>query len=292
MELELFLHAIKHAFLDSIIVFPFLILTYILIEIIERKANLLGSGNILRGKHAPLFGGLAGIFPQCGISVMSAKLYDKDLIKMGTLLAVFIATSDEAFAVLLTSGNILALVMLILLKLVLAVTIGYVVNAFVKKTMVVKYRAMNFKHEDYCRQCGASSNAKTKLEAYFIYPLIHALKTFVFILVINFVFGLIIEFIGEENIVAFMQANKFVQPFLTALVGLIPNCASSILIAQLYTLNGITFGSMFAGLSVNAGVGLAVILKNKNKLKQNLFIVILLYAVSVGTGLILNLIIW
>ena len=133
MNFEILCEALHHAFLDSVIVLPFLILTYILIELIERKANLFKSTGILRGKHAPLFGGLAGIFPQCGISVMSAKLYDKDYVKAGTLLAVFIATSDEAFAVLLTSGKFIPLLALIGLKLVLAVTVGYIVNALSKK---------------------------------------------------------------------------------------------------------------------------------------------------------------
>lgn len=289
MDFEILWESLEHAFLDSVIVFPFLFLTYLLIEFIERKANLFKSTGILRGKHAPLFGGLAGIFPQCGISVMSAKLYDKDYIKAGTLLAVFIATSDEAFAVLLTSGKFLSLIALIGLKLVVAVAVGYIVNAFVKKTVSVKYKAISFSHEEYCRQCGASQNAKNKWQAYLLYPVIHALKTLAFIFVINFLFGLLVHLIGEDNIVAFMQGNKFIQPFLTAIVGLIPNCASSILITQLYTLNGITFGSMFAGLSVNAGVGLAVILKNKQKLKQNLFLLALLYIISVTIGLVLNL---
>ena len=287
MDFEILLEALHHAFLDSVIVLPFLILTYILIELIERKANLFKSTGILRGKHAPLFGGLAGIFPQCGISVMTAKLYDKNYVKAGTLLAVFIATSDEAFAVLLTSGKFIPLLALIGLKLLVAVSVGYIVNAFIKKTMVVKYRAISFSHEEYCRQCGSSVNAKNKWQAYLLYPVIHALKTLAFIFVINF--GLMVHLIGEDNILAFMQSNKLLQPFLTAVVGLIPNCASSILITQLYTLNGITFGSMFAGLSVNAGVGLAVILKNKQKLKQNLLLVGLLYAVSVSVGLILNI---
>lgn len=289
MNFEILWEALEHGFLDSIIVFPFLILTYILIELIERKANFFKSTGILRGTHAPLFGGLAGIFPQCGISVMSAKLYDKDYIKAGTLLAVFIATSDEAFAVLLTSGKIIPLLALIGLKLVVAVAVGYIVNAFIKKTISVKYKAISFSHEEYCRQCGISQNAKNKWQAYLLYPVIHALKTLAFIFAINFLFGLLVHLIGESNIIAFMQTNKFIQPFLTAIVGLIPNCASSILITQLYTLNGISFGSMFAGLSVNAGVGLAVILKNKQKLKQNLLLVALLYIISITVGLLLNL---
>ncbi len=290
MTIEIFWEILLDAIKDSLIVFPFLILTYIIIEYVERKSNLFNSGNGFRGKNAPLFGALAGIFPQCGVSVMSSKLYDKDMIKAGTLLSVFIATSDEAFAILLTSGNFLALAQLLISKFIVAIIVGYVVNAFIKRSVVVKYRAVSFKHEDYCRQCGSSAVAKTKLEAYFFYPILHALKTLAFIFIVNFVFGIIIFFVGEQNIISFMESKEILQPFLSAIVGLIPNCASSILITQLFVKGGITFGSMFAGLSVNAGVGLAIMLKNKSKLKSNLLIIALLYTISVSVGLLFNLI--
>ena len=290
MNFETFWEILLDAIKDSLIVFPFLILTYIIIEYIERKSNLFKNGNGFRGKNAPLFGALAGIFPQCGVSVMSAKLYDKDMIKAGTLLSVFIATSDEAFAILLTSGNFLSLILLIVSKFIVAVVVGYAVNAFIKKAVVIKYRLVSFKHEEYCRQCGNSTMAKTKFEAYFLYPLIHALKTLAFIFIVNLVFGIIIFFVGEQNIVAFMENKEILQPFLAGLVGLIPNCASSILITQLFVKGGISFGSMFAGLSVNAGVGLAIMLKNKTKLTKNLLLIALLYVISVSVGLIFNLI--
>ena len=290
MNLEIFWDILLDAIKDSLIVFPFLILTYIIIEYVERKSNLFSSGKGFRGKNAPLFGALAGIFPQCGVSVMSAKLYDKDMIKAGTLLSVFIATSDEAFAILLTSGKFLSLGMLLLSKFIVAIVVGYVVNAFIKKTMVIKYRSISFRHEEYCRQCGNSAVAKTKTQAYLLYPLIHAIKTLAFIFLVNLAFGIIIFFVGEENILAFMENKEILQPFLVGVVGLIPNCASSILITQLFVKGGISFGSMFAGLSVNAGVGLAIILKNKSKLIKNLLLIAFLYAVSVIIGLILNLI--
>lgn len=283
------LHVLLHSFLDSLVVLPFLLLTYIIIELIERKALFFRNGKLLGGKNAPLLAGALGIFPQCGFSVMSAKLYESNLIKVGTLLAVFIATSDEAFAVLLTNGKFLDLIILLVLKFVLAVAVGYLVNAFVKSRILVRYKKITFTHEEYCTQCGNSKNAKNLFEAYVLYPLIHALKTFVFVFIVNFIFALLIELVGEDKIILFMSKSIYIQPFVTALVGLIPNCASSILITQFFVNGGITFGSMFAGLSVNAGIGLAVILKNKSKFKSGLIIMLALYLISVAFGLIINL---
>ena len=283
------LHVLLHSFLDSLVVLPFLLLTYIIIELIERKALFFRNGKLLSGKNAPLLAGALGVFPQCGFSVMSAKLYESNLIKVGTLLAVFIATSDEAFAVLLTNGKFLDLIILLVLKFVCAVIVGYLVNAFVKSRILIRYKKITFTHEEYCTQCGNSKNAKNLFEAYVLYPLIHALKTFVFVFIVNFIFALLIELIGERQILDFMSKSIFIQPFVTALVGLIPNCASSILITQFFVNGGITFGSMFAGLSVNAGIGLAVVLKNKSKFKSGLIIMLALYLISVAFGLILNL---
>ncbi len=289
MTFKIFVDILLDALKDSGLVFPFLIITYVLIELIERKASFFRNGKFLRGTHSPVLAGALGVFPQCGFSVMSAKLYENKLIKVGTLMAVFIATSDEAFAILITNGKFLPLIFLLILKFLLAVVVGYLVNAFVKSAMAIKYRKIQFTHEEYCTQCGNSKNAKNNLEAYFWFPILHALKTLAFIFFVNLIFGVIITLVGEENIMNFMAKSKFLQPLFTSLVGLIPNCASSILITQLYIKNGITFGSMFAGLCCNAGVGLAVIYKSKTNLKNAILITLALYAISVAGGIIINL---
>ena len=291
MNFEIFLEILLDALKDSALVFPFLLLTYIIIEFIQRKSNVIKNGNFLTGKLAPLYGGALGLFPQCGFSVMSAKLYENNLIKAGTLLAVFIATSDEAFALLLTSGNVLPLFLLLGLKFIVAISVGFLVNAFIKKSISIKYRgATSIKHEEYCRQCGSANKAMTKIDAYLWYPLLHAFKTFLFVFAINLTFGIIIFYIGEENILHIMQTNLLLQPIVTSLVGFIPNCASSILITQLYIKNGITFGSMFSGLCCNAGIGIAIMLKNKKNIKTNLLIVAILFLVSIISGYVINLI--
>lgn len=287
--LDIFLDVLK----DSAIIFPFLVLTYILIEFLQRKASL-KDGNILKGKFAPFMASAVGLFPSCSASVMAAKLYEIDFIKTGTLLSVFIASSDEAFALLVTHGKIIPLLTLLGFKFALAVIVGFIVNAFApKRVSIVRYKGVNapkIDPEEYCTQC-IGGKAKTKLQAYLWFPLLHALRTFAFVFAISFAFGIIVDLIGEENISAFMQNKVYLQPALTALVGMIPNCASSILITQLYIDGGIAFGSMFAGLSVNAGVGLAIVLKDKKKIGRNLVMLLILYSVSVGAGMLLNLLV-
>lgn len=292
MNLEEIFHILWHSFIDSIVVFPFLILTYILIEVIQRKTNLVKNGSFLTGKLAPVYGSALGVFPQCGFSVMSAKLYENNLIKAGTLLSVFIATSDEAFALLLTNGKFLDLALLLTLKFTIAVIVGFGVNAFIKKSVSVKYKGLNsIKHEEYCRQCGTSDKNATTMQRYLLYPFIHALKTFLFVYAVNFAFSTLVHFVSEENILSVMQTHLLLQPVITSIIGLIPNCASSILITQLYVNGGIAFGSMFAGLSTNAGIGLAIMLKNRKKFKTNVIILLSLYAISVICGIIINIII-
>lgn len=290
MDIEIIKEVLIDAIKDSLLVLPFLFLTYLLIELIDRKVDFFNKGKFLSGKNAPLIGALLGAFPQCGFSVMASKFYNSGLIKCGTLLAVFISTSDEAFAILLSNGKFLTLLALIVFKIILAVIVGYLVNLIVKSTIVLKYKKLSFKHEEYCRQCGSSSKAKNKFETYIVYPLTHALKTFLFIFIINLVFNTIITLLTEEVIISFMLKSKIFQPFLVGVVGLIPNCASSILITQLYLRGGMSFGSMFAGLSTNAGIGLAILLKNKSKIKGNLILILVLYIVSVLSGFALNLI--
>lgn len=282
--LEIFLDSLK----DSMIVFPFLILTYVIIGILEQRAAFLRNGKFLSGKTAPLLGSFAGMFPQCGFSVMAAKLYDKDLIKAGTLLAVFLATSDEAFVILLTSGKFLDLIVLLSLKMLFAIILGYSINALFKKRTAIKFRGA-VKVEPDVKQY-ENTEYKTKWDAYLKYPLIHSLKTLGFIFCVNVVFGLILGFVGEDALVAFIGKQKYVEPFLCALVGLIPNCASSILITQLYVLGGISFGSLFAGLAVNAGIGLAIVLKNRRKIKTNLILLAILYLYGCIIGAIINMV--
>ena len=291
---------------DSLKMLPLIFLTYVIIELIERKADFAKNGRFLTGKAAPVLGSLAGAFPQCGISVMSAKLYERGIIGVGTLLSVFIATSDEAFSILISSPQRLALIPLLLIKIVIAVIVGEVANLIFHKKITPEDE--KFDHEEICTHCRdhgtededeheddhreTRSHAK-KLWAkrYLLIPLIHSLQTFAYVLAVTLVFGILFAdngLIGADKLSAFLDSSKYFAPFITSLIGLIPNCASSAVITSAYVRGAISFGAMTAGLISNAGVGLAILFKNTRKTKRNLLIMLTLYLIGSICGIIIS----
>ncbi len=315
------------AVLDSLKVFPFLLLLYIIIEVVEEKIST-GTKffKYTQGKYATLVGAGLGLIPQCGFSVVASDLYARRYIKVGTLLAIFIATSDEAVPIILSNPTKAYVIFPILaIKFVFALVVGYgadlILTKYYKSNPLVKgtlkdISAKNHNHEhdkehkqehknnanfelsetknenviteaelevDGC--CGHNIEGKrSTLKQFFLHPLVHSLKVFAYILAINLIMGFVIHFVGEQNVVNFMQSIVWLQPLLVAIVGLIPNCASSVLITQLYLINGISFGATISGLCVNAGIALMVLFKENKNVKHNLFIVGSLLLASVILG--------
>ena len=181
----------------------------------------------------------------------------------------------------------LSVLPLIGLKLLLAVVVGYAANAFLKHERLDRTEEPIGACCEECDDCARVGNGF--IERYILTPLYHSLKIFFFILAVNLVFGVILYFAGEDQISAFLQRGYVFQPFLTALVGLIPNCASSVILTQTYILGGISFGGLFAGLCSNAGLGLVVLFKNPKNLKKNCLMVLVLYTVGTAAGLIIDL---
>ena len=306
-----FLHALTHAVQDTLSLLPWLIVIYVAIELLENKTDL-SSSKRLQGKGAPLIGAATGLIPQCGFSVLSAKLFEQKYITMGTLFAIFISTSDEAFIVLLSDGvGASYLLPLFVSKIILGALIGYGVDAVLKwtgkadklrqrpvinsektPTTVREIFMQGYLEEKLsqgeCVSCGRPHDSSRPLYTYFIVPLLHALKVAVFIFLVNFMLGYLIEIVGEATFSAFMQKNLFLQPFLTTAIGLIPNCASSVVITETFLMGGISFGSCLAGLCANAGLGFVVLLRNTKKWKRNIAMIAFLYAIAVVIGLIFN----
>ncbi len=276
---------------DTLIVFPFILIIYILIELLESGSSLQRGRNSLQGPLAPVVGAATGLIPQCGFSVMAAKLYDKGLIRTGTIMAVFLATSDEAFIILLVSSPLSAaaaqsILPLMFIKLFVAALAGYLINLVVPDRHAETTPLYSPEGEAY--SCGREHSGKSAASIYFLEPLLHALKITAYILIVNLVFGYIIAEVGEERIAAGLIGGKYFQPFITAAVGLIPNCASSAIITETYVQGGIMFGSCVAGLCTNAGLGLVVLLKNVKKLKRNILLIIALYSIAVLVGITTN----
>ncbi len=280
---------------DSSIMLPLIFLTYVVIEIIERKSKFYKDGKWLGGLKGAVLGSVVGAFPECGMSVMSAKLFDKGVIGIGTLFAVFISTSDEAFSILIASNRRLSLIPLILLKIVLGIIFGVILNLIFKSK--IKYKAESFSHDDICAHChdhhtddeGKNANIKR----YVLLPLLHAFQTFLYVFAVMLLFGIFFNengLVGEDKLQEFLSLTDVYAPFLTALIGLIPSCASSAVITSAYVSGGISFGAMLSGLISNAGVGLAVLFRDTKKIKRNVIILLSLYLIGAISGLVVSLI--
>jgi len=299
---EIFLEAL----VDTAKMIPFLLLIYIGIELIEYKF-----GSIIRkkvqqaGSAGPVLGAVAGIFPQCGFSVVTAALYTQRLVTIGTFLAVLLATSDEAIPVILSQpGKIHLLWPLIATKVVIALIAGYGVDFIFRKSnqktlahIEAYSRGRDDTHhhheiiieEPAC--CGHSTSSAAKKFNYheiIWHPLRHTAKIFLFIFLVTALLNLLIFYIGKENVAALFLGHSFLQPILAALLGLIPNCAASVAITQMYLDGAISYGAVIAGLLASGGLGILVLFK-EDKDKKDVFKVIgLLFFISASFGLIIQ----
>lgn len=318
--MEEILHILKHAAVDTAKLIPFLFLVYYLIEILEYK-NIFRfeKSKLLNGKASPAVGALFGSVPQCGFSVISSELFAKQKISAAALISVFVATSDEAIPLMIADyKSIPALLILIATKIALAIIIGYLTMAlhkvFFKKSATqleneIKSLNLDSDHdeehgkpheeheqkeheeheheqEEHIHACCHHDLKDSKFD--WKHPLVHSLKITLYIFIINLVLGALIEFLGEDKLISFLSSSYALQPVLALMIGLIPNCASSVVITELYLMGGLSFGAIVTGLSVNAGLGLMVLFKeNKNK-KENSFILSMLIIPSLIFGYALH----
>lgn len=271
---------ILDAVLDTLKSLPFLFLAFLIIELLEhRAADRVNSIFKSSGKAGPLIGSLLGCVPQCGFSVMSANLYLGGVISLGTLIAVFLSTSDEAVILLASnpeaSGEIIKL---LIIKVIIGIAVGYTVDLFIKK------KSDSF--EDICDhdKCHCHDRKGVLVPA-----LIHTGKVFGFLLLFNIILGLAVALIGTERLSSLLLADSVFQPFLAALLGFIPNCASSVLLTELYLEGAVSFGSVVAGLSTSAGTGLLILFREKSRIKDNLKIIAILYISAVFFGALLQI---
>ena len=284
MTWELFLKILLDALKDSVLIFAFVFLFHVVLSFIETPvSNFL----IKRKKTSPIFGALFGLIPQCGTSVVAADLYIKKFITIGTLIAVFLSCSDEALLILLAAWNEKTLMIfpLIGLKLVIGILFGLLIDLIIRKQHLE-----DVDHIEEEKECHTHHHENTPLHAHLVHPLIHSLKIFIYVLIINLALGLLIGFVGEENFNNFMMTNRYLAPLFTSLIGLIPNCASSVLITELYLSNALSFGALFAGLLVNSGLGLMILIRHK-EVKKTFIVLGICFAIAVSSGYLTCLII-
>ena len=278
MTWELFLDILLDSLKDSVLVFAFVFLFHVILSFIE---NPISNFLVKRKKVSPIFGALFGLIPQCGTSVVAAELYIKKYITLGTIIAVFLSCSDEALLELLAAWNTKTLMIfpLIGLKLVTGIVIGMLVDLIVRHQKVEEVD-----HIDEEEECHTHHHENTPAHAHLIHPLFHAIKIFIYVFIINLALGTLIGFIGEDNFKSFMLTNRYLAPLFAAVVGLIPNCASSLLITELFLSDALSFGALFAGLLVNSGLGMMVLLKEHKNIKQTLLIIGICFAVAIAFG--------
>ena len=279
------------ALIDSSIAAPFLLVIYLLIEFLERNERAkLKTVKLLNGKLAPMVASGVGLIPQCGFSVMATDLYCQDYLKMGTLVAFFVATSDEALPILLTNVKTVGVVWIVLLvKIVYAILLGYLINLIDRRKLTCEYQMsaevgccnhdVNEHHESH------ENEKKAKRFWNFVkHPLLHTLKIFVYIFVVNAIFGLLLHYFQDE-IMGFSAKLGFAQSFFTAALGLIPNCASSVIITGMYVDKIIELPAMLAGLVSNSGIALAILFKDRKHWRRNLVILAIMYGAGVVLGI-------
>ncbi len=278
------LEIIEDTLIDGIKLLPFLFITYLIMEYIEHKTSEKAKNTIKKsGRFGPLIGSILGAFPQCGFSVAATNLYAARVITLGTLISVYLSTSDEMIPIFISEGaSIVTLLKILGIKVLIGMIAGFVIDLVLrlKKKDNEEERIIDLCEKEHCH-CD---------HGIFKSALKHTFNIFLFVLIITFIINIIIHFIGEDILASFVGSNPILGPLLGAIIGLIPNCASSVILTQLYLENVIPVSTMISGLLVGAGVGLIVLFKMNKGIKENLKITGLLYAIGVISGIIIQLV--
>lgn len=279
------------AVIDSVKLLPFLFLTYLAMEYLEHKTSDKTNRLVERsGKFGPLYGSLLGMVPQCGFSAAATNFYAGRVITLGTLIAIYLSTSDEMLPILISEKVPLLLILKILfVKVAIGMIAGFIIDFVHQK--LLRWTHMKDPHHlpDIHHMC-EHEHCHCDEKGIFPSALKHTLEIFAYILVISFVLNLVIAYIGEDTLSSFVLNRPVIGELAAGMIGLIPNCAASVVITQLYLEGLLSAGPMMAGLLVSAGVGLLVLFKVNDHPRENLKILGLLYAVGVISGLLIELI--
>ena len=281
------LDVILDTLVDGVKLLPFLFLTYLAMEYIEHKTTAKTKNTIKKsGKLGPLVGGILGAFPQCGFSTAGSNLYAGRVITLGTLISIYLSTSDEMLPVFLSEKVPMTTILsMIAVKAVIGMVAGFIIDFVIRIRKSSQEQDFTSKighmcDHDHCH-CDKSI-VKSALN--------HTLTIFAFILVISFLLNTAVFFVGEDSIAGIILDRPVLGSILSGIVGLIPNCAASVVITQLYVEGVISIGATMSGLLVGAGAGLIVLFKENRDIKENIKIVALLYAIGVACGIIIDFI--
>ena len=278
-------HAVIHTLTDTLKILPFLFLTYLLMEFLEHKAGgaperwLRGSGKV-----GPLLGGLLGMLPQCGFSAAATGLYTGRIITVGTLIAVYLSTSDEMLPILISGGASVPLMLKLLgVKMLIGIVAGFVIDGVFRLFRRRSHEEQQPQIEELCEREKCECGDRFALSA-----LKHTGYITLFLLLFTFLMNGAVELIGEERISALVLNRPVLGSVLSAFVGLIPNCASSVVLTSLYMEGVLSSGAMLSGLMVNAGIGLAILFRNNRPVWDSFRVLLILWSVSVVCGILID----
>ena len=273
------LEVIQDTLLDTIKLLPFLFVAFLIIEFIEHKLSNKQENIISKsGKLGPIVGALLGAVPQCGFSVLATNLYVTRIISLGSLISIYLSTSDELIPLMIShNAPITKILSIVSIKVVIGIISGFLIDLFIKKTTKSDFVLC----EDEDCDCDHSIIKSS---------LIHTLKIAFFILIITFLINILFHFVDLSFLESALKNNKILTPFIASLIGLIPNCASSVMISELYLNNLISLGTTLSGLLTGSGVAIMVLVRKNKNISENLFIIGLIYIIGVIWGLLFNFI--
>lgn len=276
------LDIILDTLLDTLKLIPFLFIAFLIIELIEHKLNNRNKKVLTKSKkYGVILGSLLGVIPQCGFSVMATNLYITRIITLGTLIAVYLSTSDEMLPILISQkAEPSIIIKILLIKVLFAIIYGIIIDLIISKTKKKEQENYQICDEDHCHcEKGILKSA-----------LKHTLNISIFILIINFIINIIFTYVGEDFLSKLFLKDTIFSPFITSLIGLIPNCGASVILTELYLNNAINLSSLISGLLTGSGTALIVLFKGNKSVKENLLIVLLLYLLGAFSGIIIELI--
>ena len=292
--MELILDVVIDAVIDSLKILPFLFITYLIMEYLEHKTQDVTSKIVERTEYfGPLWGGLIGVFPQCGFSAAASNLYAGRVITLGTLIAIYLSTSDEMVPLFISEQVPLPILIKILaIKALIGILIGFIIDFVVHAYHKAHNKSANdpVRIDALCEKehCHCDEEEESGLLGIVKSALVHTIHIFIFVLVLSLALNLIIELIGENTLAQLLKTSPVISHILAGIVGLIPNCAASVIITELYLDQMITLGTMMSGLLVSAGIGLLVLFRVNDDKKENINIAILLFAIGTIVGLLID----
>ncbi len=293
--MEMILDVVLDAVIDSLKILPFLFVTYLIMEYLEHKTQDFTSAIVEKTEYfGPLWGGLIGAFPQCGFSAAASNLYAGRVITLGTLIAIYLSTSDEMLPLFISEQiPVSTLVKVVGMKALIGIIAGFIIDFAVHAYHRAKHRSLNdpVRIEALCEKehCHCEEEEESGFIGIVKSAFVHTIHIFLFVLAFTLVLGFVIELVGHEKLAFLLKTNPIISHILAGLVGLIPNCAPSVIISELYLDQMITLGTMMSGLLVGAGIGLLVLFRVNDDKKENINITILLFVVGTVTGMLIDL---